>query len=189
MAQWGSEDNTANSVLWGPVYAGLPANTANRDALFQSTTVGVFKSGVAVGQFGVSPAEAANTAGEGKKVTHSGWNLRTVGTGPVVSFTISAAGSLYANTDTVQVVAGAGGANALGTIVTNGQGNVVSVALTSAGSGFTTPTVAGVITTSTGADAVVVANVGGRAGRVQYETLVATGSMNNGTADDALLPQ
>lgn len=189
MAQWGTVDNAANSVNWAAGLVKTTANTATQTQLFQNTTVGAFITNVATGQFGVSPAETANTAGEGKKVAHAGWNLRTVGTGPLTSVVVDTAGSLYANTDTFVVVAGSGGVNATGNVVTNATGNVVSVSFTSMGSGFVAarPTVN--ITTAGGTGASLSARAGGRAGRVTYETLVAMGTQTNGTADDAILPQ
>ena len=200
MAQWGKDDNTANSVLWGVSNVNVPANTANRDILYQNQTVGVFKNNnvamkKAVGQFGVSAAEAANTSGEGKKVAHAGWNIRTVGTGSLASLVITAPGKQYSNGDVITINAGTGGTNATATIATTGLGNVVSVSVTSVGGGFTTTAPTGITVanstggTTTGSLATFTAAVGGRAGRVQYETLVAMGSQDNGTADDSILPQ
>ena len=200
MAQWGKNDNAANSVIWGTTAVNLPANTVNSNTLYQNTTVGAFKNNnvsmkKAVGQFGVSAAEAANTSGEGKKVAHAGWNLRTVGTGSLTSLLITTAGKGYANGDVVTINAGVGGTNATATVTTTPLGNVTSVSITSVGSGFTTKAPTGItVANSTGGatagtNAAFTAVVGGRAGRVQYETLVAMGSQDNGTADDAILPQ
>ncbi len=143
----------------------------------------------AVGQFGVSAAEATNTTGEGKKVAHAGWNLRTAGVGPLASITIAAAGTLYANTNTFSVAAGTGGTNATGNVVTNAAGNVVSFSITSSGANFNSATPTVTITTATGSGASLTARAGGRAGRVQYETLVAMGSITGDATDDALLPE
>lgn len=200
MSQWGKDDNAANSVLWGTTYVNLPANTVNSNTLFQNVTVGAFLNNnvamkKAVGQFGVSAAEAANTSGEGKKVAHAGWNLRTVGTGSLATLVISDPGKQYANGDVVTINAGTGGTNATATVATSPLGNVTSVSITSVGGGFITTAPSGITVANstggatTGSNAVFTATVGGRAGRVQYETLVAMGSQANGTADDAYLPQ
>ena len=189
MSLWGNVDNAANSTIYAASQVNKTPNTANRTTLFQNTTVGAFLTNVAVGQFGVSAAEAANTAGEGKKVPHAGWNLRVQGTGPLGDVTVGVAGKGYANSDTFVVAAGTGGTNATGNLVTNATGNVVAVSITSLGGGFTSPTPTVTITTAAGSNAVITATASGRAGRVQYETLVAMGSQDNGTADDALLPQ
>lgn len=62
MAQWGSTDDAANSVLWATTQVNLPANTTNQTALFGNTTVGGFKNNnvamnKAVGQFGLDATE------------------------------------------------------------------------------------------------------------------------------------
>lgn len=62
MAQWGSTDDAANSVLWATSQVNLPANTTNQTALFGNTTIGGFNNnGVAmnkaVGQFGLDATE------------------------------------------------------------------------------------------------------------------------------------
>lgn len=189
MSLWGSTDNAANSTLYAASQASKTPNTANRTTLFQNTTVGAFLANVAIGQFGVSAAEAANTSGDGKKVAHAGWVLRTQGVGPLGTVTVSTAGTGYANSDTFVVVAASGGANATGNLVTNTTGNVVGTSITSLGSNFTAVAPTVVITTAAGTSAVLAATAGGRAGRVQYETLVAMGSQDNGTADDAIFPQ
>lgn len=200
MSQWGKEDVNSNSVLWGTTSVNLPTTAANRNALYQNTVVGVFKnnnvsSKRAVGQFGVSAAEAANATGEGKKVAHAGWNLRTVGTGSLTSLLITAPGRSYSNTDVVRINPGVGGTNATASVTTTTLGNLVSVSITSVGAGFTTaaPTAITVANSTggatTGSLATFAATAGGRAGRVQYETLVAMGSQTNGTADDTILPQ
>lgn len=201
MSLWGNEDNSANSVKWATYYVNAPYTVNNQANLYQSNTVSKFlNNGVgmnkAVGQFGVSAAEAANTLGEGKKVTHAGWNLRTQGTGPLGTITISAAGGLYTNANYLTVAAGTGGVPAVANLVTTPGGNVIGYTVNSVsnpaatlGSGFISTTPAVTITTSTGSGATITATAGGRAGRVQYETLVAMGSQDSGSADDLYLPQ
>jgi hypothetical protein len=77
MAQWGNTDDAANSVLWAASSVKLTANSDNQTNLFGNTTADAFISGVTVGQFGVGVQEAqANNA-----VPHSGWVLRTTGSG------------------------------------------------------------------------------------------------------------
>ena len=200
MSQWGKQDVNSNSVLWGTTSVNLPTTASNRNTLYQNTTVGAFNNGgaafkKAVGQFGVSAAEATNTGGEGKKVTHAGWNLRTVGTGSLATLVITAPGKLYSNTDVVTINPGAGGTNATAAVVTTALGNLVSVSVSAVGAGFTTTTPTSITVanstggTTTGSLATFTSTAGGRAGRVQYETLVAMGSQTDGSADDAILPQ
>lgn len=77
MAQWGNTDDAANSVSWGVSQLKLEANTANRDDLFGNTTADAFITGATVGQFGAGVQEVqANGA-----IPHSGWILRTTGSG------------------------------------------------------------------------------------------------------------
>jgi hypothetical protein len=82
MAQWGNTDDAANSVLWGVSQLNLTANTGNQTNLFGNTTADAFVSGATIGQFGVAEGEAvAARAGANTKAAHSGWVLRTVGSG------------------------------------------------------------------------------------------------------------
>lgn len=118
-------------------------------------------------------------------------------------------GTGYNNTDTIRVSNSI--INATATIATDGNGLFVNAGITltsigvfanteantdvvitilaangaaSAGSGAT---VTANLSTSTGGAAS--ATLGGRAGRVTYECLVAITSVSNGTADDTYLPQ
>ena len=70
MALWGNVDNVANTVSYGPALRKKKANTANSAEMFANTTT--------MGVFAVTPGEANALDG---KVAHSGWILRTVGTG------------------------------------------------------------------------------------------------------------
>jgi hypothetical protein len=204
--QWSDKDTASNSVLWAVKYANLPANSVNRDAFYGNSTVGAWKNNnvamsFAMGQFGVSTAEEANSSGEGSKVAHTGWAVRRAFTGPIDSVTVAAGGTNYKNTDTIRITTGGLTgltANATGTVTTNATGGIVSITITSGGSGYVAATRANSAfvfanatggSTITGAGANLVAVAGGRAGRVQYETIVAFGMANNGTSDDSFLPQ
>jgi hypothetical protein len=160
MALWGNQDNATGNNK--PNYA----NTANT--------------------FGVSVTEAANTSGDGKKITHTGWVKQTLGTGSVETITITTAGAGYSNG--FAVIAGGGGTGANASFVVNGSGNITSIIINSKGSGYTSaPSVTA--EGSNTAVAVLVATVDGRAGRVHYETLVATGSITgDDTADNTYFP-
>lgn len=78
MAQWGSNDAASNSVFWAAQQLKVTANSDNRDALFNNTTADAFISGVTVGQFAVDSNEIEANTGD---VAHTGWVLRTVGSG------------------------------------------------------------------------------------------------------------
>lgn len=203
--QWSDKDTASNSVLWAVVHANLPANSVNQTTFYGNSTVGAWKNNnaamsFAMGQFGVSTAEAANSSGEGSKVAHTGWTIRRAFTGPIASVTVAAGGTGYKNTDTLTIsTGGLTGltANATGTVSTNATGGITTITITSGGNGYVAATRANsafTISNSTGgATSGVAANLvavaGGRAGRVQYETLVAFGMANSGTTDDTFLPQ
>ena len=182
MALWGNKDQSNNSPIFTPLQVNLSTTALNANTLFDNTTVGIFKNNnvamkEAVGVFGLSTTEAGNTVSGGTKAAHAGWNMRTAFTGPLTGVTIAAAGRLYSNADTYSIAAGAGGTNQTGNVVTNASGNIVSYSVTTAGANFQSATPTVTITTSTGLAGSITATAGGRAGRVQLETLVAMGSM------------
>lgn len=78
MSQWKMDDSAGNSVNWAPAQLKVTPNTANRDALYGNTTADAFITGATVGQFAVDDNEMA--AGSGA-VAHTGWVLRTEGSG------------------------------------------------------------------------------------------------------------
>jgi hypothetical protein len=190
MPLWGNKDQSNNSPLFTPLQVNLTTSALNANTLFGNTTLGIFKNNnvamkEAVGVFGISTTEIANSVSGGTKAQHAGWNLRTAFTGPLTNIAITAPGKLYTNGDIITVNPGtsAVSANATATIATNGLGNLVSVSITSVGSGFTTTTPSSItVANSTGGAtlgslATFTATAGGRAGRVQLETLVALGSL------------
>jgi hypothetical protein len=182
MALWGSIDQANNA----PKYTNVAGVSANGEVLYGNTQISAFVTNQAVGTFGVDSTEAGVTSGDGKKVAHAGWNLRKSGTGPVVS--ISANTGSYSPDGNVYITFTGGGT---GTTAANAQVKVnsvskliLSVELNSGGVYESTPTAA-----ATNANAVFTITMGGRANRVQYETLVSMGSMEiGGNSDDTLFP-
>ena len=81
MALWANTDDAANSTIYAAAQVNKTPNTANQTALFGNTTADAFVTGATIGQFGVSQDEAIAARAEGKKVTHSGWVLETIGSG------------------------------------------------------------------------------------------------------------
>lgn len=167
--------------LWG----NLDNPTGNNKPKYSNTST----------TYGVSVTEEANTLGDGKLITHTGWVLQTIGTGPVVSALITNAGAGI-NAAGFLTVSGGGGSganisyaiansqNTLQSYSTNPAWNVISsITVNAGGSGYTSaPTV-----TYTGANSTrptFTATVGGRAGRRFYETLVATGSITGDDSND-----
>lgn len=193
MAQWGNTDDAANSVLWGVSNYNKVANTANKTAFFGNTTVGSFVDKAAVGQFGVDTTEirVSNTAG----IAHAGWVTRTVGTGSIISIGYTGTATGYKNTDVIAVSSPAAGGNAAATISTNSTGGALTITITNAGYGFFNVNAAANVSianstggNTTGSGATFTATAGGRAGRVQFESLVAMSSLTGDANDDAILP-
>jgi|688.fasta_scaffold10292_9 hypothetical protein len=220
MAQWGRNDQsvTANSSTTVETSTGAPIGTytavkaggganahfGNTSAgsraatdvnMFNNATSSAFLSGAAVGVFGVSAPEVANTSSE--KVAHAGWNLRRAGTGPAVSAVYANTGVGYNNNDILVAKSSVAGGNATFNMTTNATGGAVVLTLNTAGFGFTgtgqgnpvIPTSNLFITNATGGSAAgnttttyMVVTAGGRAGRVHYENLVAMGSLGAQTA-------
>lgn len=180
MSLFGSRD-LANNAPKNAVAGGLGV-AANGQALFGNTQTSAFVSNLAVGTFGVDKTEAGITTGEGKKVAHAGWNLRKQGVGPVLSIT---ANTGAVGTNSFVTFSGGGTPNvaANATVVVNGGGQIVQVVMNTGGQYKTTPTA-----TPTSGNAVFTVVMGGRANRVQYETLVAMGSMTDDGSDDVILP-
>jgi hypothetical protein len=167
--------------LWG----NLDNETGNNKPKYSNTA----------STYGVSVTEEANTLGDGSKVAHSGWVKQTLGTGPIVSITITNAGTGI-NSSGFLTISGGGGANGnasytiansqntLQTYSTNPAWNVInSITINNPGDGYTSaPTI-----TYTGANTTLpqfTATVGGRSGRRFYETLVATGSITGDDSND-----
>jgi len=119
---------------------------------------------------GITAAEAASIPG----IAHAGWVKVRRGVGPVTRVDVTAGGTGYTD-GAVVTFTGGGGTGAAGTAQVTG-GVITGVTITSPGSGYTTsPTVS----VAGGMGAILVAVLGGRAGRVQHETLVAMGSIVN----------
>ncbi len=87
MPAWGNYDNAANTPLWSATAVNVSPTAPNTANLFQNVTVDYWKdtlpnggdrlADVAIGVFGVD----ANEADVNNKGAHTGWVLRTVGTG------------------------------------------------------------------------------------------------------------
>lgn len=170
------------------------SRAATDAAMFNNATPGAFLSGMAVGVFGVSATEQSNNkTNAAEHGAHAGWNLRRAGTGPVISITANGTPTAYDNADIIVVKSpSTGGTNATIAFTTNSTGGALTFTITNPGSGFnlTTVPVSNIfITNATGGTAAgntttntFTVSVGGRAGRVHHETLVAMGSLGAQTA-------
>jgi hypothetical protein len=161
MSLWGKIDQANNA----PKYKILD-NSPNTGIQLYGTTV-----------VGLDDGEAAATG----NLASPGWTRIQRGKGPVATITITAGGTGYSNTDTVKVSGGT--TNAAATLTTNGTGGISTVTITNAGGGFvnnSTSTLAIANSTggaSAGSGATLTFTLGGRANRVQTETLVCLSSM------------
>jgi len=158
MAQWQNDDSAANSVLWGPTSVKLPANSANRDALFGNNTGDAFVTGATVGTYGVADNETTYdlykiigavpgaNAGIGVLITSNGTTQFTanlasstnavinVETVQVSTYAVNtAAGQDYTTGDIVALDEGEGIA-ATFQVTANATGNVESIVLIKPGS-------------------------------------------------------
>jgi hypothetical protein len=189
MALWGATDNSANAPKW-TVLSGL-GSSANGFTAYQNTTTSAFVNNLQLGIEGVNTVEIANNQlSNGANIghaAHTGWNLRKQGTGYVSSVSISSGGQGY-NANAYIIFTGGGGisgsnanasyiiANSLNssqTFSSNAlQNTIVTVTLNSPGSNYTSAPTA----TAQGGNisaATFTVTMGGRVGRVQFETLVA----------------
>jgi len=117
MAQWGTTDDAANSVLWGVSQFSKTANTYNQANLFSNTTVSGFVTGQTTGQFALDATEIA--------LGQSNCS--------VVAIQVTSSGSGYF----VNAVATIGG-NATGNAQSNATGGV-TVNVTLPGNTYSTP--------------------------------------------------
>jgi hypothetical protein len=165
MSQWKNTDNTANAVLWATVPYGQAPNTTNRDAMFGNTTANGYGTHQTIGMYGVDGTEIAlgskqitaaapNTGGTGGSYV-PGETLTIDNTGATASknasliilttevraLVVNAAGSGYANGDTIRLATGAGSNSGVFTVTTGAANTgVASLALTARGSFTTNPT-------------------------------------------------
>lgn len=116
MAQWGSSDASSNAVLWAPTSVKLAPTTTNRDSLYGNTTADAFITGQRVGMFAVDKTEEA------------------VGNGPIVTTTVTFAGSGYTANATVTVTGD--GADGAVNAHANSTGKIDLVKIENAGSGY-----------------------------------------------------
>ena len=176
MSLWGNLDaqNNAPKQTDTTGYGGnTPQVTANGQVYYANTQVGAFIEKAAIGVFGVDAAEQANTTSATGVPQHAGWVIRKVGTGPVEVITANT--GAYSPDGNVYITFTGGGTSnttANAQIVTNGAKLITGITINSGGSYTSTPTA-----TAANANATFTITMGGRANRVQTETVVAMGSM------------
>ena len=178
MALWSNTDAAASAPK-NAVASGLGVS-ANGSTLFGNNQIDAIVTDVALGVFGVDATEQGVTGNKAQVGAHAGWILRKAGTGPVVSISANT-GAVGANSFIIFSGGGTGNTAANARVSVNAAGFIIGVTVNSGGQYLTTPTA----TPNTG-NAVFTVTMGGRANRVQSETLVAMGSMTGDGSDDAL---
>lgn len=182
MALWGSTDQANNAPKFS-VGGAYGAANSNGVQLFANTKIGAFVANVAFGVFGANTQEVSNSTigGDLDYAPHSGWNLRVAGTGPVATITVANTGAGYniggGAANGFIVFSGGQGSNANAQWFSNATGHITSVSLLAGGGNFNVAPTASINNTNTSI-ATFTVTVGGRSGRVAYETLVAMGSMS-----------
>lgn len=189
MALWGNLDaaNNAPKQTDTSGYGGsTPQVTANGQVYFGNTKTDAFITNAQIGVFGVDSTEMGITTGEAPAAQHAGWNIRKAGMGPVLTITANT-GSVSANGFITfsggSKFAGSGNTAANARIYVNSAGYIMNVTVLSGGLYANTP-----VATAASGNAVFTITMGGRANRVQYETIVAMGSMTGDGSDDPILP-
>lgn len=82
MPLWKDTDDAANSCIFTPMQFDLPANSANRGALFGNTTADAFVTGETIGTFGVDTAEMITArATAAARPAHAGHVIKREGSG------------------------------------------------------------------------------------------------------------
>lgn len=191
---WGNKDYATGNNK--PVYANTTYAVSNSTINGSKANTSKYYGAV----WGVSATEAANTLVDGPKVAHAGWVSQKIGTGPILSISITSGGAGYNANGFLTISGGGDGTVNVRYTIANSQNTlqsysanaawnaITSIAIVNPGAGFNVaPTViAGGANISAAAFAVT---LGGRAGRVNYETLVSMGSITeDNTADNKYFP-
>ena len=179
MALWSNTDAAA-SAPEGNSATGFAATgvAANGYTMWANTRPSVFTTNQQVGVFGVDTTEQtlSATGTLSGHPQHAGWVLRKAGMGPVLSITANS-GAYGTNSFVTFSGGGTGSTPANATVAVAQNGQILSVTLNSGGLYLSLPTA-----TPVSGNAAFTLTVGGRAGRAQYETLVATGSITGNGA-------
>jgi hypothetical protein len=179
MSLWGNLDAANNAPKHGDTagYGGnTPQVTGNTQVYYANTKINAFMANAAIGVFGVDTTEQNNalTASYGHP-QHAGWVVRKVGTGPIATITANSGAvgvNSYITFSQGNGNAGSGNTSANAQISVNTAGYITSITINSGGSYANTP----IATANTG-NASFTITMGGRANRVQTETIVAMGSL------------
>lgn len=178
MSLWGNLDAANNAPKQSDMtgYGGTTGSvSSNGQTYYANTQINATVQNAALGIFGVDTTEQTDAGSANGKPQHAGWVARKVGMGPITSVTANA-GAVGVNA--VMTITGGNGIGAttgntpaVVVVSVNTAGYITSIAVTNGGLYANTPVVNAM------SNAVFTVTMGGRANRVQTETLVAMGSM------------
>ena len=179
MSLWGNLDAANNAPKQSDMtgYGGTTGSvSSNGQTYYANTQINATVQNAALGIFGVDTGEQTNATAAQGVPQHAGWVARKVGMGPITSITANAGSTgsngfiTFSGGNGIGATSGATAANA--SVSVNTAGYITSVTLNTPGLYANTP-----VGTLAGSNAVFTITMGGRANRVQTETLVAMGSM------------
>ena len=184
MSLWGNLDASNNAPNFSGITgydtstSGESIANAQTSSVFNNVYISATETNVALGVFAVDTTEIADVSVETHSGAHAGWVTRRAFTGPITSITANA-GAVGVNSY-ITFSGGSAGAAAGGTgntaanaqISVNTAGYITAITINNPGLYANTP----VAVPNTG-NAVFTVTMGGRANRVQLETLVAMGSI------------
>jgi hypothetical protein len=178
MSLWGNLDASNNAPKQTDTtgYGGnTPQVTSNGQVYYSNTAINAFIDDAAIGIFGVNTTEqTAATSAQGVP-QHAGWVLRKVGMGPITSITANS-GAVGVNA-TMTITGGngigatTGSSPATVVVRVNTANYIIGVDVVNGGLYANTPVINAM------SNAAFTITMGGRANRVQTETLVAMGSI------------
>lgn len=76
MSSWTKTDSAAGAPLWAATMLNVAPSSANRTSLYENASADTFISGATHGLFNYDATET-----QSGKVAHSGWVLKTTGSG------------------------------------------------------------------------------------------------------------
>ena len=181
MPLWSNTDANTSAPKFATLQLHMSTTQNNLNLAYGNTSISAFIKNEEDGIFGYDTNEQQNAASNSVATLtsghpgHSGWVLRKVGTGPIATITVNTGSTSNVGNAYITFADGStGNTPANAQIFVNTVSNVVqSVVLNSGGSYAFTPTAA----VSGNANVSFTITMGGRANRVQTETLVAIASI------------
>ena len=194
MPLWSKSDSSNAAPKFSGVSTGIAAS-ANGETLYGNTQIGAFQTGYkgTVGIFGVDTTEQRVSQTSNTHPQHAGWVTVMKGTGPIASLTANSNSyspdSITGNVYLTFSGGGTGTTTANAQIVANATTGLITSIRINNGGNYERAPVIGAVANSNVAITIV---MGGRAGRVQTETLVAMGTIGTqgitDGSDDAIFP-